>query len=92
MQDNRIKLAGLVAGVLVVVGVISLLTLTPAGRVTITNGVSADIGSVATGNVVVISDTDYQKLLDRLNQSIQVDETTRLTIIQEAISTVNSWK
>lgn len=91
MQDNRIKLAGLVAGVLVVVGIISLLTFTPAG-VDITKGVSADIRDVATGNVKVISTEDYQQLLDNLNLAIQADETTRLAIIQDTISAVNNWE
>lgn len=85
MEAHHLKICGMVAGVVVVVGVIGLLTLTPAGRLRTIGGTSADIGDVATGNVVVISRADYQQMLDQLKGYADADETTRTVIIQGVI-------
>lgn len=92
MQSHKLKLAGLVAGMIVVVGVIGILTFTPAKGLNTIGGTSADIGDIATGNVIVISTADYQQLLDKLIQSTQADETTRLTIIQGVIHNLENWR
>lgn len=92
METHQLKLAGLVAGAIIVVGVISVLTFTPAGRLNTIRGTSADVGDVATGNVVVMAKDDYQKILTQLRDYANADETTRSAIIQEVIHSLESWQ
>lgn len=85
MEAQQLKIAGMVAGVVVVIGVIGLLALTDAGRLRTIGGTSADVGDIATGKVVVISKADYQQMLDQLKSYATADETTRTAIIQGVI-------
>jgi len=88
MVSSKLKLAGFIAGLIIVVGIVSLLTLTPAGRLKTIGGTSADVGDIASGQIILISRSQYQDLLDKLRSYANADETTRSAIIQEAIHTL----
>ncbi|MFH0912586.1 MAG: hypothetical protein V1807_02940 [Patescibacteria group bacterium] len=90
-MNNQIKIASLVAGAIVVVGVIGVLAFTPAGQLRTIGGTSADVGDIVAGNVIVVSQADYQLLLAELQSYAEADETTRSTIIQEAIRVLSGW-
>ena len=92
MEIYQLKLAGLVAGAIVVVGVIGVLTFTPLGRLNTIGGTSADVGDVATGNVVVVAKDNYQEILAQLKSYANADEATRSTIIQEVIHSLENWQ
>jgi len=95
MQDHRLKIAGLLAGVVVIVGVIGILTLTPASRIKTITGTSADIGDLvdlAAGDSVIIPSVKYQELIDQLKQLVEADDATRTTIIQGVIQNLESWR
>ena len=87
MQTHQLKLAGLVAGVIVVVGILSLLVFSPTG----VGGISAYRGEKQPpAGYAWITKSLWQEALAKLKSYSQVDETTREQIIQEVIQILES--
>lgn len=87
MQSHQLKLAGLVAGVIVVVGILSLLVFAPAGI----GGISAYIGEKQPpAGYAWITKSDWQEALAKLKSYPQANETTREQIIQEVFQILDS--
>jgi hypothetical protein len=84
MQTHQLKIAGIIAGVVVVVGVISLLALLPAG----VQGISADV--LQPTGYALIPKTDWQTALDNLKLYPISDQATQSQIIQEVIQILES--
>lgn len=81
MTKTNLKIAGLLAVAVVVVGATIMIASSSLGE-----GVSADLGDVAAGNVVVISQTDYQAVLDQLgNYFTTTDKTTQDNIVSDVV-------
>ena len=87
MQKHQLKLAGLVAGVIVVVGVISLLVFAPSGI----SGISADIGEkYSLEGYARITKPAWQEAVTKLKSYPEADNTTREHIMQEVLQVLES--
>ena len=87
MQKHHLKSAGLVAGVIVIVGVLSLLVFTPAGI----SGISADIGQKASlEGYALIAQPAWQTAITKLKSYPEADNTTREQIMQEVLQVLES--
>jgi len=87
MQAHQLKSAGLIAGVIVVVGVLSLLVFTPTGI----SGISADIGEkAAPEGYALISKPAWENAVAKLKSYPESDDTTREQIMQEVLQILES--
>lgn len=87
VDKSKLKVTGMVAAVIAVVGITFII-----GKSSITSeltkGVSADIGDIAAGEVVLIPTDDYNSVLAKLDEYFirAGDEVTRDTLITEAVN------
>ncbi|MFA5967034.1 MAG: hypothetical protein WC805_00755 [Patescibacteria group bacterium] len=87
MHQHQLKLAGLVAGVIVVVGVLSILVFTPDGI----SGISADIGEKPSlEGYALISKPVWEDAVIKLKSYQEADNNTREQIIQEVLQVLES--
>jgi len=88
MIKTNLKTAGLLAVAVVAIGATILIS-----RVSVGRGVSADLGDVVTGSVVVISQTDYQSALDQLGDYFTTaDKSAQDNIVSDVVKILESAK
>jgi len=88
MNKSSLKIAGLLAVAVAVTGATLLIS-----RGTLPGGVSADLGDIAAGEVVVISQTDYQAALDQLGDYFTTaDKTTQDNIVLDVVKILENAK
>jgi len=85
-KKNNLNIAGLLAIALAVAGITILISYeTPK------EGVSADLGDLLTGEVVVMPQDDYQAVLDKLEDYfITTDKTSQDNIILDVVKVLES--
>lgn len=88
MESHQLKLAGLVAGVIVVGGILSWLAFAPEGI----KGISASVGQQpsTSQDYAWIMRPDWQRALVLLRSYVESDNATRERIIQEVIQVLES--
>ena len=84
------KMAGMLAAAIVVVGGIVIVGNSSVG--TTVTGTSASATDVAAGNILIVSTGEYDDILDRLNGYFEegIDQATKDTIVQESIDHIKS--
>lgn len=89
MVKSDLKIAGLLAVAVVVVGATIIIS-----RISLLDkGVSADLGDIAAGEVVVISQTDYQMALDQLGDYFTTaDKSAQDNIVSDVVKILESAK
>ena len=88
MNKTNLKIAGLLAVAVVVVGATIIIASSSLGE-----GVSADLGDVAAGEVVLMPQDDYQMALEKLGDYFMAtDKTTQDNIISDVVKILQDAK
>jgi len=85
VDKSKLKAAGMVAAVIAVVGVIVIVG---NGQISLTKGVSADLGDLAVGKVTVMSQETYDTAVKKLNAYFAEagNKTAQDTLITEVVN------
>jgi len=85
VDQGKLKVTGMVAAVIAVVGVTVIIA---NSSVSLTKGVSADLGDLAAGNVTVMSRESYDAAVAKLNEYFvqSGDKTAQDNLVAEVVN------